>query len=82
VRGQNTRKTGRVETSKPVPDTLMTRQHSWKAIVLIGFTRDIDLMTNAFIMSCLPEQKSACLDAALAPVQAALIKEKVDEVWN
>lgn len=28
---------------------------------------------RAFKMICLPEQKSACLDAALAPVQAALI---------
>lgn len=35
-------------------------------------------MTNAFKMTCLPEQKSACLDAALAPVQVALIKQKGD----
>lgn len=34
---------------------------------------DIDLMTNALTKGCLPEQKSACLDAALAPVQVALI---------
>lgn len=33
---------------------------------------------RAFKMICLPEQKSACLDAALAPVQAALILDRGD----
>jgi hypothetical protein len=35
-------------------------------------------MTKAFKIVCLPEQKSACLDAALARVQVALIKKKKD----
>lgn len=55
------------------PTTRLPQHHTPKRHPSKYIARGDDLMTNASSISCLPEQTTACWDAALEPTQAASI---------